>query len=291
MAMEVMEKITPFLDSKGILEKPDLLRKLADTEGYLFVKNLIDSEAVLEVRRDILAITQKFGLLKPNTNLIDGIANPSEEYIEGKWQGWKEYYAEIQRCRSFHQLAHHPNIIKLFEALFGCKTLVHPRNISRTIFPNLTRFTTPPHQDYFYIHGTSNTWTLWMPLGDCPEDLGGLAVAPRTHKKGLLDVRKADGAGGHACDASNELDWVYNETKAGDVVLFHSYTIHQGRDNNTNDKIRFSCDYRYQPMGEEIHESSLLPHYNLEPWEKVYENWSKNDSLKYFWVGQAKRND
>ncbi len=288
MAMEIMEKSKPFLDSYNLLHRPELLRKRADEEGYLFVKRLVEPEAVLQVRHDILTIAQKYGLVRSNTNLMDGIANPDEEYIEGKWKRWKEYYSEIQRCRSFHQLAHHPNIVKLFETLFGSKVLVHPRNISRTIFPNLTRFTTPPHQDYFYIKGTPNTWTLWTSLGDCPEDLGGLAVAPRTHKRGLLDVRKADGAGGHACEASTELEWVYNETNAGDVVMFHSYTIHQGRDNITPDKIRFSCDYRYQPIGEEVHESSLLPHFNLESWDNVYTNWPKNDDLKYFWKNQLK---
>lgn len=283
MAMEIMEKAAPFLDSHNLLNKPELLKKRADEEGYLFVKRLVEPEAILQVRLDILAIAKKLGLLQADTNLMDGIANPNEEYIEGRWRLWAEYYKEIQRCRSFHQLAHHPNIVKLFETLFSGKVLVHPRNISRTIFPNLTRFTTPPHQDYFYIKGTPNTWTLWTPLGDCNEELGGLAVARGSHKKGLLDVHKADGAGGHACDASPEQEWVYNETNAGDAVMFHSYTIHQGRDNITFDKIRLSCDYRYQPIDEEVHESSLAPHFNIEPWDKVYENWPENDGLKYFW--------
>jgi ectoine hydroxylase-related dioxygenase (phytanoyl-CoA dioxygenase family) len=284
MAMEIMEKTAPFLDSFHLLNKPELLRKRADEEGYLFVKRLVEPEVVLQVRHDILTIAKKFGLLKSNTNMMDGIANPEEKYVEANWRLWKEYYAEIQRCRSFHQLAHHPNIVNLFENLFGKNVLVHPRNISRTIFPNLTRYTTPPHQDYYYIKGTLNTWTLWTSLGDCSEELGGLAVARASHKNGFLKVRNAEGAGGHACESEAALDWVYNETECGDIVTFHSYTIHQGRDNNTADKIRFSCDLRYQPFDEPVHESSLQPHFNLEPWETVYRDWPANDPLKYFWT-------
>lgn len=283
MAMELMEKMASFQDSYSLLKKPELLRKRAQADGYLFIKKLVEPEAVLEVRHDILLVAQRFGLLKPGTDLMDGIANPEVNYIESKYEQFKDYYQAIQECRSFHQLAHHPNIVKLFENLFGNKVLVHPRNISRTIFPLLTKYTTPPHQDYFYIKGTPNTWTLWTPLGDCPDELGGLAVARGSHKLGMLDVRKADGAGGHACEADRDLEWVYNETTAGDVVMFHSYTIHQGRDNNTANKIRFSCDYRYQPIDEDVHHSSLDPHYNLKPWEVVYKNWPENDNLKYFW--------
>lgn len=286
MAMELMEKVEAFKDSFHLLNKPELLRKRAEEEGYLYFKKLIDPEEILEVRFDILSIAKKFGMLKPNSNLMDGIANPEVTYIEGK-ENWKEYYMEIQACRSFHQLAHHKNIVKLFESLFGKKVLVHPRNISRTIFPNITKFTTPPHQDFLYIKGTPNTWTVWMPLGDCPENLGGLAVAPGTHKLGMLDVRKADGAGGHACNNSPDTNWVYNETTCGDVVMFHSYTVHQGRDNSTADKIRLSCDYRYQAFDEDVDPSSLLPHYNLKSWDDLYRNWPKNDSLKYFWEKES----
>ena len=286
MAMELMEKMEAFKDSFSIRNNPTRLRKRADKDGYLFIKRLVEPEAVWQVRHDILSIAKKHGLLKPNTNVMDGIANPEVRYIEAACDQWKEYYTEIQACRSFHQLAHHPNIVALFENLFGKKVLVHPRNISRTIFPNLTKFTTPPHQDYFYIKGTPNTWTLWTPLGDCNDDLGGLAVAPGTHKLGMLDVRKADGAGGHACPTDPDFKWVYNETSCGDVVMFHSYIIHQGRDNSTVDKIRLSCDYRYQPMDEDVHPSSLLPHFNLKPWEEVYRDWPKNDKLQFFWKNE-----
>jgi ectoine hydroxylase-related dioxygenase (phytanoyl-CoA dioxygenase family) len=283
MAMELMEKIEAFKDSFSLLNKPELLRKRANEEGYLYIKKLIEPEEVLQVRFDILSIAKKFGMLKPNSNLMDGIANPEMTYMEGKGD-WKEYYAEVQSCRSFHQLSHNKNIVKLFENLFGTKVLVHPRNISRTIFPNITKYTTPPHQDFLYIKGTPNTWTVWTPVGDCPEDLGGLAVSPGSHKLGMLDVRKADGAGGYACNNSPDTKWVYNETACGDVVMFHSYTIHQGRDNSTADKIRLSFDFRYQPLNEDVHESSLEPHCAIKPWEDLYRNWPKNDALQYYWV-------
>ena len=38
--------------------------------------------------------------------------------------------------------------------------------------------TTPPHQDPWYIGGTQEVWTAWVPVGDCPDEFGGIAVLP-----------------------------------------------------------------------------------------------------------------
>ena len=53
-------------------------------------------------------------------------------------------------------------------------------------------------------------------------------------------------------------------------------------DNQTN-KIRLSCDFRYQPVTEPIYIRSLTPHLQLISWDEVYEEWDDNDDLKYYW--------
>ena len=97
---------------------------------------------------------------------------------------------------SFHAFAHHPAILDMCDKLFGEKTLVHPRNIGRIMFPENTKYTTPAHQDYIHIRGTEETYTAWIPLGPCPTALGGLSVLSGSHRDGIYPVKPAFGAGG-----------------------------------------------------------------------------------------------
>ena len=59
------------------------------------------------------------------------------------------------RCPDGHALKLHPNVIGLFERLFGEPVLAHPLLIPRCIFPQRPDFTTPSHQDYPHIQGTT----------------------------------------------------------------------------------------------------------------------------------------
>ena len=65
----------------------------------------------------------------------------------------------------------------LLEKLLDGPVLPHPRLIGRTIFPKRESFTTPPHQDFIPIQGTTEDYTAWFPLHDLPPDMGGLEVA------------------------------------------------------------------------------------------------------------------
>ena len=63
--------------------------------------------------------------------------------------------------------------------------LRHPRSIARIIFPDYPASTTPPHQDYVHIQATEAVWAAWIPLGDCPKEMGGLTLMPGSHRQGL----------------------------------------------------------------------------------------------------------
>ncbi|PCJ59461.1 MAG: phytanoyl-CoA dioxygenase [Planctomycetota bacterium] len=284
MAMSTINQLEAFQESTHLLNDRQALQDRAHDQGYLYFKGLLNKEKILDLRKSILEIIKKHGWLEPCRTLMDGISKPGINVVEGSDNDYRHYYNDILSLRSFHALSHDPTIIALFEKLFGESVLVHSRNILRTIFPGITKHTTPPHQDYFYIGGTVDTWTSWIPCGDCPEELGGLAIIPGSHKRGLLDTRSAMGAGGHQVDVMENDLWCTNEVECGDVLLMNSMTIHQGRDNNTADRIRLSMDFRYQPISHPIREDSLTPHLvNSDEWEKYYENWSKEDDLKYYW--------
>jgi ectoine hydroxylase-related dioxygenase (phytanoyl-CoA dioxygenase family) len=192
-------------------------------------------------------------------------------------------YRQIQMLELFHLLPHHPRILALYSGLMRADVLPHPRHIARVLLRSPSFAPTPPHQDYVYIQGTHEFWTLWFPLGDCPIELGGLSILRGSHREPVLDVVAADGAGGkESILCGNDYEWVQDDYSCGDVITFPSHTVHKGLPNRLGERVRLSCDLRYQPADEPIEEKSLAPHMNVATWDEIYSGWT-NDALKYYW--------
>ena len=259
---KLMEKITPVgrfrADNDALRDATELRRRLADT-GYLFIKGALNKEALLNLRRDILTLCQEHGWLDASVPLIDGhfagraFPDYSTEYMA--------LYRKLIKMESFNAFSHSPEIVKFFEHLLGGEILPHPRNIARISFPRHYTNTTQPHQDFFYIRGTPETYTAWIPVGDCPIELGGLALLEGSHKLGFLKHEPAVGAGGNGIRTEElGLRWLAADYEFGDYILFHSHTIHGALDNHTEKRLRISLDYRYQLAKEPVDPSSLRPH-------------------------------
>ena len=280
-----MARISPFEDLSGLAGDKEALRRKIDEDGFGLFRGLIPEEEVLELRRLILRMYQARGWLLPGTDPEEGIVDPSINEIESYASNGADQraYQDVYRMKQFHQLAHHPAIVGLCEGIFGEPVFVHPRNIARLMAPHRETAPTPPHQDFIYVQGTRATYTCWIPLGDCPRELGGLSLMRGTHKLDILPVRGAEGAGGRTV-VLDELDndWVEGDLEVGDAILFHSHTVHRSLPNLTGDRVRLSCDYRYQPLSLPVEEMSLRPHIDLMTWEEAYEGWD-SDELKYYW--------
>ena len=283
MAMANMTHIESLQDATGLLNQPTELRRQATEDGYLFFSNLLDSAKVLNLRQQIMAICEKHGWTQAGTDCMEGLANPELLVVEGGDPRWQEFYGDVQKLRDFHQLALDENIIRVFDILFGETVLPHSRNICRLVFPNSSSHSTPPHQDNLYIGGSAETWTAWIPCGDCPEVLGGLAVAKGSHHQGRLADKEAIGPGGRQVEVSTDQVWVGGDYSCGDVIILHSLTIHQGRDNQSGNQLRASCDFRYQPRSHPVRADSLAPHMGWLNLEQIYWDWETEDPVKYSW--------
>ena len=280
-----MEKILEYQDASPLLDDVETLRRQFDEDGFACFRGLLPSAAVLELRQLVLEIFAHRGWLAPGTELMDGIVDESINQTESFASNGADQaaYQAVYRLEEFHRLAHHPAIMDLFEKLFGETVFVHPRNIARLMAPHKDAVHTPPHQDFIYVQGTRATYTCWFALGDCPLDLGGLSVMRSTHKEDILPVRDAEGAGGRSVSIDDlAREWVEGDLQTGDVVIFHSQTVHRSLPNQTNDRIRLSCDYRYQPLSLPVEKKSLEPHVDLMTWEEAYAGWATDD-LKYYW--------
>jgi hypothetical protein len=278
----------PFVVSNPLLGDGDALRARMSEDGCLFFRGLVSAGSIGEARREILHCCAAAGWLRPGTSIEEGIAALGVCWTEPQPEFMAVYNA-IQKGEAFHALAHDRALIAMLEAMFGEPALPHPRNIARIIFPQNTLFTTPSHQDYVHVQGTEETYTAWIPLGDCPQSLGSLAVLAGSHRAGILPVHRAYGAGGVGID-TEELPnrWVGGDFHVGDVVVFHSLAVHKALPNVSPDRIRLSVDYRYQPLSHPIAEDSLRPHHGQIDWPEVYAGW-RSERYQYYWQGLPTR--
>jgi ectoine hydroxylase-related dioxygenase (phytanoyl-CoA dioxygenase family) len=123
--------------------------------------------------------------------------------------------------------------------------------VCRVFLPGAPEHTTPPHQDYFFLRenayaASDRTWAAWIPLGDCPRAVGGLAVLPGSHRHGLLPHVARDRRGPQVALPAGGC-WASSPLRTGDVVLVGCFTVHRGLPNASRDRVRLSVDLRYQP--------------------------------------------
>ncbi len=276
------------LDSTSLLESPALLQARAKQDGYLFFRRLLPVPDVLALRAEVLEVIDRQGW---RTLGQDPLGDRVEKTVIDQTPSDQmrldigvsiAAYNQIQCLERLHRLPHHPALLALFTTLFSGTPFVHPRHIARMVTPHRNMVATPIHQDFPLIQGSQNTWTCWLPLGDCPKELGGLSVLRGSHKNGYLPVQIADGAGGiEAQLCKDEIDWLETEYLCGDVLIFPCFTVHRGTKSVFTDRIRLSLDVRYQPVDEPIEAKSLLPHCDLT-WQEIYANWQSTD-LQYYW--------
>ena len=281
------DKIKEMRASNDAMNDPqELQRRIAD-EGYLFFKQLMNPDRVRALRREMMSVIQSVGWLVADTDPMDGIADISMRYTEGDNE-YSDGYAEVYKLESFHRAAHWPEVTNRVEKIAGSPIMPFPQKIARIWFPKYTEHTTPTHQDFVHFQGSFNALTCWSPVGDCPIELGGLAVVPRSHKVGrVLEHHFSLGAGGLIVDetAHEDVDpvWYSTDYEMGDALFFPALTIHKALPNYTEDRLRLSLDNRYHIVGDTIAEHMLEPHGPSQlQWDDIYPHW-ESDDLKYYW--------
>jgi len=279
MAMHPITRRLPLPDGTSLLGDPKALQALARAEGAVLLRGAVSAQALAAAHKVVGEAAESVGWRSAGR----GRPGVKEDPNDPAWVAW---YRTVQAARAFHAIPHEPVLLAAMSAILGGEALVHPRHIARCVGPETARFTTPPHQDVWYIGGTSNIWTAWVPLVDCPDELGGLAVLPRSHLRGRIASEQAVGAGGQQVADLTATDWAWEPMRAGDALVFHGHTVHQGCDNRS-DRLRLSVDLRYQRADEPVREDSLRTHFDILSWEEIYRTWPADDQLKYYWQSQA----
>jgi hypothetical protein len=151
----------------------------------------------------------------------------------------------------------------------------------RNIFPARDEFTTKAHQDFPNVQGSTEVFTAWIPLIDCPMEVGPLQIATGSHTQGVFDFQIAAGAGGIEIADPLEGSWVSGGFTLGDVLIFHSMAVHKGVPNHS-DKLRMSMDVRYQLVSEPFNLDNANADGQPLAWDDIYTGW-RSTELQYYW--------
>lgn len=238
-------RVEPLRDAGPLRHGGGALHREAEEQGYLFFRGGLEPEALLALRRAVLELCAERGWLVPDVPLMDGVASPAVR-LGAQDDEWVALQCEVAALPDFVALRRHPFILGVLERLFGGPPLDQRGDVCRVMSPAARDLTTPPHQDHFYIPDSGRLWTVWIPLGDCPLEVGGLAILAGSHRLGPLP-HHVEGPGQQGAEVTGDSVWATGSYRCGDVLMFSSLTLHRACENTTADRLRLSADFRYVP--------------------------------------------
>src|SRR6201985_3774742 len=105
-----MQIYPDFLDSTGLLNDGRALRTRLDRDGYLFIRNLLPSQAILTVRERLLAKAAAGGWLDADSPVHAGIANRASACKDPE-DRYMRVFRRIWMDEELHRLRIHPIVI------------------------------------------------------------------------------------------------------------------------------------------------------------------------------------
>lgn len=255
------------------------LRQEVETHGYVLVRNLLPISEIEGLLGEMTAVLSAAGWIEPSANPLERRAVGSAACADGD-PAYKEIYQRVFELESFHRFPHQTALKDVMQRLVGRELLIHPKSAARLIFPNFERGIIHAHQDHTAVAGDSESFTAWIPLHDCPLEAGPLRILAGSHRYGLQDTIEATG---YIKPGTGQGDgWVEGELNAGDVLIFHSLTVHEALPNRSG-TLRISLDCRFQNYNRPVNPGTLVfSGSGKRSWESLYSKWLSDD-LKYYW--------
>jgi ectoine hydroxylase-related dioxygenase (phytanoyl-CoA dioxygenase family) len=260
----------------------DLLHREIGSKGYVLVRNVLPRPDISKVLSEVAEVLSRAEWLNPAHDPADRLANAAAACGDPD-PAFKTTYREVFNLESFHALPHHPQLKAVMKMIVGERVLIHPKPIGRLIFPNSERLRVHAHQDYRFMNGDPECYTVWIPLHDCPTEVGPLQILEGSHHFGFqthidenLHVPEIP-AGAEMGD-----EWAGGDINAGDVLIFHSLTVHAAAP-NLSDRMRISLDCRFQDYARAINPANLaFAGDSGKSWDEIYQSW-RSRNLQYYW--------
>jgi hypothetical protein len=244
-------------------------------DGYLYLPQQLEATLVESFREYYFTKMLDTGIVESGTDPALGIGATGET---DRAQIRSVLFDDIVPGPRYESLTSHPNIKGWFQWFLGDEVFLHKRKIIRHTRPGESGIgtATQAHYDLIYLReGSERVLSMWIPLGDCSVEMGGLTYLEGSHHWSMADERERGfqkpvgmlTANLPALADKHDARWLLANYKAGDVMIHSSYTVHAATDNvDPQNRIRLSTDIRYQRASEPI------------DW-RWQEHWSDDDGL------------
>jgi ectoine hydroxylase-related dioxygenase (phytanoyl-CoA dioxygenase family) len=249
----------PLTESSDLLSEPVALRRRYAEDGYLFLRQVLDPDLVLDARAAYFSGFDPAYLApgsSPRAGIFSGhrpeglgehgtAGHPAHAFVRG--ETWR-HLVEDPRLRAVASLV-----------LDGDCTLL-PRQIVRQFDRSQAR-ASRAHVDHTYLdEGSGEVLTVWIPLGDCPLETGPLVYLEGSHRLApaeLASLRQVTDRPDDSRPLSHDLGWVSERTgrrwrwadfSAGDVAVHSPHIVHASLDVRST-AMRLSADIRFLRQG------------------------------------------
>jgi Phytanoyl-CoA dioxygenase (PhyH) len=225
-----------FVDSRGLFGDWAALRARIAADGYVFMRGLLDETTVRSVGLVGLAHLQDAGWTAPAHDRFTAPPRLPIRAVKMRDAFGDPGYMRILADPGFNQIPFTSPVADLMAQLLGPAGFCYPLKLPRVVYPTEV----VPHQPGNVIHkdygSVQDMFTCWVPLGEVPRTLGGLALEPGSQHSTRVRYRPLDRL---------EHGWVSTDYQPGDVLVFHCLTTHAALPNREH-RIRFSAEYRWQ---------------------------------------------
>ena len=244
-------------DSRPLLSAPEQLRAVLDTDGYIYLRNVLPLTDVLAAREEIAQRLIEVKEIKPPA--LDAIATGTSER-QRRVGNLGAFWRSVSEGPALRQVTHNPILSQIAGALFNTSACGQDFIFLRAVPKN--RFNGPHCDSPFFTRKTEQVLTFWIPLGDIPASDGPLYIIENSHQCDHLNhaIKGFDVANDQSRRATSSDDPITLATRqgvrlltrdfaTGDVLVFGMYTWHGSFANcSTINRVRLSVDVRYQPQ-------------------------------------------
>jgi hypothetical protein len=230
-------------ESNDLLGRPGALRDRLDTDGYVFLRDVVDHGVLEHVRAGMTAWLASQGLVE----LVDGAP-----VLTGR-----DFATVGQHPQALHEtgvcdwLSMRPEMRWVYEEVFGEPGYVLP--LSEYQFQAPSTPASGPIRGYGIYQNRGFTPGLdfavfWVPLVDMPEPVGGLAIVPDVHREVALrrPVPDAQVESSIPAETFAENAWFAAGYRPGDLLAITRFTPHRELPNRS-EQLRLSVEIRVQP--------------------------------------------
>jgi phytanoyl-CoA hydroxylase len=159
------------------------LRRRFEQDGYVWVKNVMPREDVLDMREAYFSHMAPTGILKPGTSAREGIFDPTQDPIVHNGVGGRDLPEDVERVRKLVEVhknpfylafLEHPSLRAFVREFMGWeRDVLVKRTLLRHNVPQ--GLSTGVHYDRLFLRaGEADFLTAWVPIGDVAAEGGGL---------------------------------------------------------------------------------------------------------------------